>query len=244
MPPFCLRNVFEVLSSPHVQAVESTPRHRAGNARTVPQKPAAGCDPRITQWAAANGKTGGAADFASRLDGPQVGAELVEIFRETPEFGRSLAMRIEPFLDESKHGDLILIGGGGEAIVFGDRERQHVIKLLAPPCKAAFGWVMERGANGRWGIRAGTMAEALMRFAWFEECFQSGEHPDELRLHEWMHAHGWTPWLPPTDLAMIQMQSWRRGEFIATDVRPENALVAESDQGIRPIDFIVARIAA
>lgn len=87
------------------------------------------------------------------------------MFRETPEFGRSLAMRIDPFLDESKHGELRLIVGGGEAVVFYGERTQQVIKLLAPPCKAAFGWVMERGANGRWGIRAGTMAEALMRFA-------------------------------------------------------------------------------
>lgn len=232
----------------------------------MPPKPAAGCDPRITQWAAASGQAGSPSDFASRLDGAQVRAELVEIFRERPEFGRSLATRIDPFLDESKRGTLLLIGGGGEAVIFGDRDQQQVIKLFAPPCKAAFGWVMERGANGRWGIRGGAMAEALLRFAWFEECFQSGleldqigaggeflalrqpfilgEHPDELRLHAWMHDHGWTPWAPPTDLAMIHRQTWRREDFIATDVRPENALVAESDQGIRPIDFIVARIAA
>ena len=36
--------------------------------------------------------------------------------------------------------------------------------------------------------------------------------------------------------------SWRKDEWIATDVRPENALLAEADGSIRAIDFIVGRI--
>jgi len=33
---------------------------------------------------------------------------------------------------------------------------------------------------------------------------------------------------------------WKKGRYLATDVRPENALVAESTGTIHPIDFIVA----
>ncbi len=35
----------------------------------------------------------------------------MEIFRETPEFGRSLTIRLADFLDEQATGDLTLIGG-------------------------------------------------------------------------------------------------------------------------------------
>jgi hypothetical protein len=104
----------------------------------------------------------------------------MEIFRETPEFGRSLAMRIDPFLDEQTEGHLRLFGGGGEAIVFYDEGNQLALKLLAPPCKAAFGWVLDRDARGRWIIRSGGLAEAVERFAWFEALFDSGLELDQI----------------------------------------------------------------
>ena len=187
----------------------------------------------------------------------------MEIFRETPEFGRSLAMRIDPFLDEQSVGHLRLVGGGGEAIVFGDPDLQFALKLLAPPCKAAFGWVLDRDARGRWIIRSGGLAEAVERFAWFEALFDSGLeldqigstgdflvlrqpfiagfHPDEFTLHRWMRDQGWECWSPPSDLAMIVHQTWRKDGWVATDVRPENALIAESDGQIRAIDFILGK---
>ena len=187
----------------------------------------------------------------------------MEIFRETPEFGRSLAMRIDPFLDEQTEGHLRLFGGGGEAIVFYDEGNQLALKLLAPPCKAAFGWVLDRDARGRWIMRSGGLSEAVERFAWFEALFDSGleldqigsvgdflvlqqpflagSHPDEFTLHRWMHDPGWEPWSPPSDLAMIANQTWQKDRWMATDVRPENALIAESDGQIRAIDFILGK---
>ncbi|GEP43652.1 hypothetical protein BGE01nite_29430 [Brevifollis gellanilyticus] len=188
----------------------------------------------------------------------------MEIFRETPEFGRSLATRIEPFLNDQTEGTLRLLGGGGEAIVFGEPDLQFAIKLLAPPGKGAFGWVLDRDARQRWIIRGGGLSEALERFAWFEELFDSGleldqigsagdflvlkqpfiagSHPDESTLHQWMHAQGWEHWSPTSDLAMIANLTWRKGPWIATDVRPENALVAEADGMIRAIDFIIGKV--
>lgn len=225
---------------------------------------ASGLGARVARWADSFGEIGSPADFAARLDGAQVGAELLEIFRETPEFGRSLATRIDPFLDERKRGSLKLVGGGGEAIVFGDQEHQLAVKLLAPPGKAGFGWVLEGSEDTRWAIRGGGLAEALLRFAWFESLFDSGLeldqvgtagdllvlrqpfiegcHPDESSLSRWMTDRGWSRWSPPTDLDMIANLTWRRNEWIATDVRPENALVAETDGVIRAIDFIVGRV--
>jgi hypothetical protein len=44
-----------------------------------------------------------------------------------------------------------------------------------------------------------------------------------------------------SDFAMIANLSWRKGPWIATDVRPENALVAEADGIIRAIDFIIGK---
>lgn len=221
-------------------------------------------DTRIADWAAANGHADSPAGFAARLHGRQVASELLEIFRETPEFGRSLAFRIEPFLDESASGEMHLIGGGGEAAVFYGELSQQVVKLLGPPGKAGFGWVVDQDLEGRWHLRAGSLTEALMRFHWFEDCFPSGleldqigaqgqflalrqpfilgHHPEERLLREWMTAQGWTPWSPPADLAMLRDLTWHRGDFIATDIRPENALVSEADGGLTPIDFILGRI--
>jgi hypothetical protein len=56
-----------------------------------------------------------------------------------------------------------------------------------------------------------------------------------------MHDQGWEPWSPPSDLAMIVNQTWRKDGWVATDVRPENALIAESDGQIRAIDFILGK---
>lgn len=163
-PSFHLRNLLQVVDFSHVSASQSTPGHRPGGLGTVPPQPTGSSDSRIAEWATANRQAGSAAGFAARLDGAQVGAELMEIFRETPEFGRSLATRMEPFLDESARGSLTLIGGGGEATVFYDESPQNVIKLFAPPGKARFGWVTDRDAEGRWSLRAGTLTEALIRF--------------------------------------------------------------------------------
>lgn len=259
-PSFHLRNVAAVLSSTHGNAQKSAPHHLAGSRGTGTPQPATSRDARIAEWAGIAGKAGSPADFQARLAGRQVGAELLNIFRETPEFGRSLALRIDPFLDESTQGLLRLFGGGGEAIVFFDEARQLAIKLLAPPGKGGFGWVFCRNEKNRWAIRSGGLAEAVQRFARFEEWFDSGleldqigtcgdflvlsqpfiagSHPDVDALHEWMRGRGWEPWSPPTDLAMIADLSWRKGEAVVTDVRPENALVSDSGDVMIAIDFI------
>jgi hypothetical protein len=229
----------------------------------MPPQPAAGVLDRIASWAASQGKTGTPSRLAARLDGPQVAAELQSIFRETPEFGRSLMRRIVPFLDEGEIGPWQLIGGGGEAIILYDAATQRVIKLFAPPCHAAFGWMLDRHAeSGEWELRAGQVAEALRRFALFEAHFDSGleveeigqagdylllsqpfivgEHPDEPSLHAWMSQQGWQCWVPPTQHATIHHLTWRREQVIVTDVRPENAL-RSLDGEIRPIDFIIIK---
>lgn len=264
LPIFCLQNVHRLLALSDEQAGEATPHNLAGGGRAGSSKPSSGSDSRIAGWAETFCRAGSPTDFAARLDGAQVGAELLEIFRETPEFGRSLATRIDPFLDERKRGGLTLFGGGGEAIVFFDEVGQEAVKLLAPPGKARFGWVLEGSEDTRWAIRGGGLAEALLRFAWFESLFDSGLeldqvgtdgdflvlrqpfiegcHPDESSLSRWMTDRGWSRWSPPTDLDMIANLTWRRNEWIATDVRPENALVAETDGVIRAIDFIVGRV--
>ena len=89
--------------------------YRRGSTRTNPSQPPPLGDSRITQWARAAGRRLEAGDFAQSLDGGQVEAELSSIFRETPEFGRSLAHRLADFHQGNSHGDLTLIGGGGEA---------------------------------------------------------------------------------------------------------------------------------
>jgi hypothetical protein len=202
--------------------------------------------------------------LAKARDGSLTRPELLQIFRETPEFGRSLATCVDPFLDESTKGHLRLVGGGGEAIVFGDPEKQLAVKLLAPPGKARFGWVFGGNDDAGWAIRGGGLAEAVVRFAWFESLFGSGleldqvgtagdflvlrqpfiegGHPDEPPLSRWMTEQGWTRWSPPTELDMIANLTWRRYEWIATDVRPENTLLAEAGGVIRAIDFIVGRV--
>lgn len=179
-PPFLLRNVFDVLGSVHAWTAKPTSHDFRGSSGAVPTKSPSGSDTRIAHWSTASGHPGGAADFAGRLDGGQVSTELLNIFRETPEFRRSLANRLESFLNESEEGALRLIAVGGEAVVFHDRDASHAIKLLTPPGKARFGWVLERQANGRWGIRGGSLAEAVVRFAWMEAFFGSGLELDQV----------------------------------------------------------------
>ena len=224
-----------------------------------PQSPGGG-DTRVIEWAAASGQVRSPSGFATRLDGPQTGAEILNIFRETPEFGRSLAMRIEPFLDESSSGPLRLIGGGGEAVVWYEEARRAVIKLFAPPCKARFGWILEGDDAQGWSIRPGGLAEAVLRFSQFESLFGSGleldeagtggefltlrqpfiagHHPDTPSLHRWMKEQGWQRRPLPGELPMLADLTWQRGAWLVTDVRPENALVSEAGGGITAIDFI------
>lgn len=54
-----------------------------------------------------------------------------------------------------------------------------------------------------------------------------------------MAKRGWDPFAPPTRLDMLATQTWRRGAVIASDVRPENAILAEADGQIYPFDFIL-----
>ena len=119
---------------------------------------------------------------------------------------------------------------------------------------------MECDAAQQWSIRPGDLAEAILRFALFEEHFASGlelaecgpggeyltlrqpfiagHHPDTDTLHAWMTARGWRPAPLASDLPMLQNLTWQRGDCLATDVRPENALVSETDGNLTDIDFI------
>lgn len=163
LPSFHLRNVHQVLQSSHDHAFEPTKTVLGGHGGAVSSQPSASSDARIARWAAASGQVGSQSDFAARLDGAQVGAELMDIFRETPEFGRSLAARIDPFLNEASEGQLRLVGGGGEAIVFGDAALQFAVKLLAPPGKAGCSNLTRRNAGpfvavawqSRWSVSLG-----------------------------------------------------------------------------------------
>lgn len=73
---------------------------------------------RCLAWAEAAGKICSASQLAACLDGRQVSAELFEQFRASPEFGRSLAKRVDPYHDSESCGELTLIDAGGEATVF------------------------------------------------------------------------------------------------------------------------------
>lgn len=261
-PTFSLKNLAELLLSGHASE-EPAPGDRRGNARTDPSQPPPLGDAGITQWARDAGGCLEAGQFAESLDGAQVESELSEIFRETPEFGRSLALRLADFHESDSRGELTLIGGGGEAVVFGDPSRQQVIKLLGGAGKAGFGWTMDRDHEGFWILRPGHLTESLIRFALAEEQFPTGldlhavgsdgrflllrqpflvgENPTVSDLDRWMRLHGWQPHRPKTHLDMLATLTWRRGNIIATDVRPENAILAEADGEIYPFDFILAR---
>lgn len=205
---------------------------------------------------------GSAADFRARLNTRQIEAELSELFREAPEFGRSLALRLADFLEPAHDGPLRLIGGGGEAAVFGDADGQQVIKLSGPPGPAGFGWILHRTSSGELTLKPGSLAEALDRFRLFESWFPTGLavemadrdghfllmrqpfiggfHPTEGELDAWMRAEGWEPVPLPSPSRTLATLTWRRSGHYATDVRPENALCSEADGRLYPIDFIVA----
>jgi hypothetical protein len=262
-PSFSLKNLNALLYSAH-ESEESAQSDGRGDARTDPSQPPALSDSRIAQWARAAGRCIEASDFTQSLDGGQVEGELSSIFRETPEFGRSLATRLADFHHPDAEGHLTLIGGGGEAVVFGDPAHQQVIKLLGGAGKAGFGWVLVIDAEGLWVLRPGGLGESLLRFAMAEDHFPTGldlhslgsdggflllqqpflvgENPTPSQLGEWMHLHGWKPFVPPTRHDMLATLTWRRGNIIATDVRPENAILAEADGEIYPFDFILARM--
>jgi hypothetical protein len=171
-------------------------------------------------------------------------------------------VRLAGFHQPDSRGGLTLIGGGGEAVVFFDPEQQQVIKLLGGAGKAGFGWTLGRDSAGLWVLRSGGLARSLRRFALAEEHFPTGldfhalgtgggflllrqpflvgENPTVRQLDAWMHRDGWHPESPPTRLGMLATLTWRRGNVVATDVRPENAILAEADGKIYPFDFIVS----
>lgn len=201
------------------------------------------------------------AEFSSRLDTRQVEGELDAIFRESPEFGRNLAHRLSPFLDKEQRGQLTLIGAGGEAAVFFDPANQQVIKLSGPPARCGFGWVIRRDPNGFLTLAPGGIDEILDRLSLFEALFPSGisldsigendtflvfrqpfilgRHPTESELHGHMRSLGWSPHHEPCFGDTLEKLTWKKAPFLATDVRPENALVADSTGTVHPIDFIV-----
>ncbi len=262
-PPFSLKNVPELLGFFDHASEEPTPGDGRRSDRAVPPESPAGADARVAQWAADAGKCGARGQFSALLDGPQVEGELSRIFRDTPEFGRSLAERMVPFLDDARslRGELKLIGGGGEAVVFGRDSDQQAVKLSLTESRAGFGWVLDHTGDGGWFLRPGGLAEALVRFARFRKLFGSGleiemvgaesdfllmrqpflvgEHPTEAGLADWMRGQGWERWQPEANLRALRELSWRKDSVVATDVRPENAILAEADGTIYPIDFIV-----
>ena len=260
---FSLKNLAALLNFDHASE-EPAQGHGRGGLGTNPTQSVALGDARITDWAGLAGRCLEANRFGQSLDGGQVEGELSTIFRETPEFGRSLALRLADFHQSDSHGDLTLIGGGGEAVVFFDSANQQVIKLLGGAGKAGFGWAIDRDPEGLWILRPGGLTESLIRYTLAEEHFPTGldlhalgtdgaflllqqpflvgENPTSAQLTEWMHQQGWQPHLPPTRLDMLATLTWRRGQIIATDVRPENAILAESDGRIYPFDFIMVRM--
>ncbi len=201
-------------------------------------------------------------DFSARLDTTQVEGELNEIFRESPEFGRALSQRLERFIDQSSEGSLELIGAGGEATVFADDARQQVIKLSGPPARSQFGWIIYRESDGLLSLKPGDLASVLARLALFEalfptglsidaiaddgsfflfrQIFIAGTHPTEEALHTWMTGHGWTRSFDSAHGKTLSTLTWTKGKFIATDVRPENVIQADSNGELYPIDFIVS----
>lgn len=201
-------------------------------------------------------------DFRCRLDTRQIEGELDAIFRESPEFGRNLAQRLSPFLETADSGSLTLIGAGGEAAVFGDPANQQVIKLSGPPARCGFGWVIRRNPDGVLTLAPGGLDEILDRLSLFEALFPSGisidsigeddtflvfrqpfilgRHPTADELHDYMRLLGWSSHREPCFGDTLDNLTWKKGRFLATDVRSENALVAESTGTLHPIDFIVA----
>ena len=76
-------------------------------------------------------------------------------------------------------------------------------------------------------------------FLLFRQPYIIGEHPTEAKLHSHMTALGWTPHRAPCIGDTLENLTWIKGRYLATDVRPENALISEATGMIHPIDFIV-----
>jgi hypothetical protein len=55
-----------------------------------------------------------------------------------------------------------------------------------------------------------------------------------------MRSLGWSPHHEPCFGDTLEKLTWKKAPFLATDVRPENALVSEATETVHPIDFIVA----
>lgn len=81
-------------------------------------------------------------------------------------------------------------------------------------------------------------------FLTLSQPFFGGRRPCEEELEDWMQQNGWEPWSPATDQVTVAENSWRRAEYVATDVLPRNTIVTEADGRLRAIDFIVTRIGA
>ena len=204
----------------------------------------------------------GLADFRARLDTRQVESELDSIFRESPEFGRNLAHRLSPFLETPESGSLTLIGAGGEVAVFFDAGSQLVVKLCGPPARCRFGWLIHREASGTLTLTPGDLDGVLDRLSLFESLFSSGisidcigeedaflifrqpfilgRHPTVAELDGHMRSQGWAPHRELCSGETLERLTWKKGSYLVTDIRPENALVAASTGAIHPIDFIVA----
>lgn len=264
-PEFTLRQIGRMIGSPYEAEGSALGFGRRSGRADSPQ-PATGGEAGIAEWARAAGRCLEKDAFAARLDGAQVEDELSSIFRETPEFGRSLAERLAEVHDSSSSGSLALIGGGGEAVVFFEPEGQRVLKLLGGAGRAGFGWHAAVDGDGRWFLRPGTLAESLRRHALMERYFPSGleieaigaeaeflvlsqpffvgGHPDEETLSARMYAQGWEPIDLPSELELLRTITWRKGRTLATDVRAENAILTESDREVRPFDFILSEMPA
>jgi len=259
-PEFTLKNFPRVVALIHGPE-EPAQGHGGRSARADSSQSGTLRDSGIAEWASYHGRCADQREFGQKLAGRQVEAELNSIFRATPEFGRPLALRIADFHDSRSTGSLTLLGGGGEAVVFFDSERQEVVKLLGTSGKAAFGWCISQDSESRRTLFPGSMSKSLNRFLLAEEYFPTGldisligknsdfmvltqpfllgENPKPDILSAYMHNSGWEPFSPPSELVMIKTQTWKKGRIIATDVRPENAILAECDDEIYPFDFIV-----
>lgn len=262
-PEFALRNVFKVLAFTG-ETKKSQMGFSRGGDRTDAAQSAAFSRSRITDWARASGRCLGKEGFSESLNGFQVGSELDAIFRETPSFGRSLAKRLQDFHRNETKGPLQLIGGGGEAVVFFDEEKQDVIKLLSLAGKAKFGWEVGADLEGNREIIPGSLATGLIRYARAEQMFPSGleidsiaedgsfllmrqpfilgENPYREEVTRWMENLGWEKYVPPTESRLLHELTWRKDELLATDVRPENVIVSRYDEAFYSIDFIMASL--
>jgi hypothetical protein len=125
-PEFTLKNLPAVLGFPRATE-EATMGLSGGSAAADPQQPPSVSGSRIAQWSRACGRCLEKDAFAAQLAGAQVDTEIASIFRETPEFGRSIAERVADFHDIDSAGRLTLIGAGGEAVVFYDDANQRVL---------------------------------------------------------------------------------------------------------------------